>query len=69
MKLQFGISIGLLLLIVGCKKDYTCDCFNPGGIYATYEIHDSKKKAQEKCAEYFEESNPIPFSESACQLK
>lgn len=55
-------------LVTACKKNYTCECFNPGGVVATYKIHDTKNKAEKKCKEYAEPYN-YPFSESGCQLK
>lgn len=30
-----------------CKKDYICECSNPRGVYATYNINDTQKKLRE----------------------
>jgi len=63
----------LILLAIGClmacKKNYTCECTNPGGVYATYKLNGSKEKAKKTCDKYNTEANSIPWSESFCSLK
>lgn len=50
-------------MLISCKKEYTCDCDNPGGKYI-YIIKDTKSNAEKKC---FEAAN-IPWSETSCML-
>lgn len=57
------------LVAVACKKEYTCECKNPGGVYATYTINDSKSKAKKKCDDYHKETESTVFSESSCSVK
>ncbi|PWH86599.1 hypothetical protein [Brumimicrobium oceani] len=59
----------LSLLLISCKKEYTCECFNPGGVFETHSIKDTKKNAEEKCSEYAVKFQTMPFSETSCQLK
>ena len=56
-------------LLVSCKKEYTCQCFNPGGIFESHTIKDTKKNAEEKCSEYAEKFQTMPFSETYCLIK
>jgi hypothetical protein len=45
----------LLIAAVGifsfasCKKDYTCVCKSNGTTWATYTVHETKKKSKEAC--------------------
>lgn len=55
------------VIFIGCKKEYVCECGNPGGIYKTFTIKDTKKEATAKC--YDQESANSTFSESYCNLK
>jgi hypothetical protein len=54
---------------MACKKNYTCECTNPGGVYATYKLNKSKENAEKICNKYNAEANSIPWSESVCNLK
>jgi len=56
----FGI---FAFMLISCKKEYTCDCDNPGGKYI-YIIKDTKSNAEKKC---FEAAN-FPWSETFCVL-
>lgn len=63
--------VSLLLSAVflsSCTKEYTCSCTNPGGVFKTYAIKDSKKNARDKCAAYAKQHQEMPFSENACSL-
>lgn len=55
-----------LSALVSCKKKYTCECGNPGGIYKTFTIKDTRKVASEKC---YDKDQDVPFSETYCLLK
>lgn len=57
------------ILFGSCKKDYTCECMNPGGVFKTYTIKDTKKKAKDKCADYSKEYQDIAWSETGCSIK
>lgn len=67
------LILASLSSLTACKKDakhvYTCECINPGGVYATYELNDTKKGAKSTCDKYSAEANTIPWSESGCTLK
>jgi hypothetical protein len=39
----------LALFAISCKKDYTCECRNSYSTYESGVIHDTEKKADEKC--------------------
>lgn len=67
MKKTTLISIILTsMLFISCKKKYVCECGNPGGIYKTFTIRDTKKNAAEKC---YDKDQDVPFSETYCNLK
>ena len=51
------------MLFTSCKKEYTCDCMNPGG-NVIYTIKDTKAKAEAKCFA----ASDFPFSETSCKL-
>lgn len=68
MKLMSLLTLSCLLA-VACKKEYSCECKNPGGVYATYSITDSKSKAKKKCDDYAKENENTVFSESSCSVK
>ncbi|PBQ34240.1 hypothetical protein CNR22_21520 [Sphingobacteriaceae bacterium] len=59
----------LIIALSNCKKDYTCQCRNPGGITATYKFTETKTKAKSICDKHNDEENSIPWSESYCELK
>lgn len=54
------------ILFIRCKKEYTCECGNPGGIFKTFTINDTKENAQKKCVENIPN---VSFSETYCNLK
>ncbi|WP_317897313.1 hypothetical protein [Aurantibacillus circumpalustris] len=70
---MYPIKIALALLIIcfltSCQKTYTCECTNPGGVYASYTLKESKTEAEAICAQYNAEANSIPWSENNCALK
>ena len=57
------------ILLGSCKKEYTCECRNPRGVFKTYTIKDTKKKAKDKCADYSKEYQDVAWSETACSIK
>lgn len=59
----------VILALSNCKKNYTCECFGPGGVLKTYDIKDTKKKAKKKCLEYSAEYQDVPWSETGCLLR
>lgn len=67
------IAITLITLLSisfsNCKKTYTCECVNPGGVFQTYSIKDTKKKATSKCADYSKQYQDVAWSETGCHLK
>jgi hypothetical protein len=70
MKKITVITIALTsILFIRCKKDYVCECSNPVGVFKTYSIKDTKKKASAKCDDYSKEYQDVPFSETGCMLK
>ena len=69
MKTKFLILTLCVLMLASCKKDYTCSCFNPSGVFKTYNIKDTKEKATQKCADYSKEYQTVPWSETGCSLK
>lgn len=69
MKTKIILTISVAFILSSCKKNYTCSCFNPSGVFKTYEIKDTKRKATQKCNEYSKEYQDIPWSETGCALK
>lgn len=63
------IAVSVSLILSSCKKEYVCECFNPGGVFKTYTIKDTKKKANEQCDAYSKEYQDVPFSETGCVLR
>ena len=67
MKTKLILTILTTCVLTACKKDYTCECANPGGVYATYKIYDTKANASAKCDSYCSSCNFL--NESHCDLK
>ncbi len=57
------------LIFTSCQKQYVCECFNPGGVFKTYNIYGSHQKAQQKCNNYSLQYQDVPMSETDCVLK
>lgn len=57
------------ILFSHCKKNYVCECSNPGGVFQTYTIKDTKKKAKAQCDDYSKQYQTIAWSETGCSLK
>ncbi|MES2678386.1 MAG: hypothetical protein V4635_00815 [Bacteroidota bacterium] len=68
-------NLALILIVLfaalagACGKTYTCECFNPGGVFKTFEIKGSKAKATRKCDDYSKEYQTVPMSETACVIR
>ncbi len=58
------------LLIVSCKKEYTCTCVNPNGSFIAFSDKTTKGKASEKCDDYYNENyGSVPFNETSCSIE
>jgi hypothetical protein len=68
MKTKILLTILTVCSLTSCKKDYTCSCSDPGGVFQTYKIKDTRKKAIQKCSDYSKEYQTIEWSETACSL-
>ncbi len=69
MKTKFIIAALALASMSSCKKNYTCECFNPSGVDKTYTIYGTLQEAQTKCNEYSMQYQTVPMSESGCVLR
>ncbi|MEO6903195.1 MAG: hypothetical protein ABI315_08580 [Bacteroidia bacterium] len=66
-KLIFAITI---LTFVACKKEYTCQCTNPGGTKDVFTVKDSKSNAKSKCDKYYQDNFAnVPLNETICNIK
>jgi hypothetical protein len=63
MKLKILLTIMTTMLLLGCKKDYTCISPDPLIDQSGFIIHDTKSKATKKC-----QDTKNPFNESKCGL-
>lgn len=68
-KIALLVVISTCILLSSCKKDYTCVCTNPGGVFKTYTIKDTKRKAKDQCADYSKEYQDVAWSETGCSIK
>jgi hypothetical protein len=68
-------SLIILVLTAGaflasCKKEYICECHNPGGTYTAFRVKDSKKNAKRQCEEYYNQNfGSVAFSETSCEVR
>jgi len=72
----FGIATTLLIVsIVSCKREYTCECTDDGGKMHTYSYKEKKKDAKRFCEEwnkFYSRNNndiPPPENQGSCSLK
>ncbi len=64
------IFILTILILVGCKKERTCQCTNPGGTVAVFTVKKTKKKATKQCKEYYNQHYAsTPWNETSCEIK
>ena len=66
MKSKLVLTILTICLLTACKKEYTCECYNPGGFEGSTQIRDTKKSAEQKCAD---SASKQAWSETYCKLK
>jgi hypothetical protein len=54
----------LILSWASCKKGYTCACSSDSGFYDGFDIHETKRRADKKCKEYYKSNyeNRLPDS-------
>lgn len=69
-------TFALLLLFItsvimsSCKKEYVCECTNPGGTLTAFRTKDSKKRAKEKCEDYYNQNyGSVVFNETSCKIR
>ncbi|MDP1801149.1 MAG: hypothetical protein Q8L81_07355 [Bacteroidota bacterium] len=65
------IIISLIsLLFSNCKKEYVCECTNPGGKFKAFSKRTTKEKADQKCKDYYDENyGKILMSETFCEVR
>ena len=57
-------------LLASCKKEYVCECHNPGGTYTAFRVKDSKRKAKKQCEDYYDQNfGSVAFSETSCEVR
>jgi hypothetical protein len=60
----------VLIALSGCKKQYACECTNPGGTQTIFTVNSTRAKAEEKCKAYYDDNfSAIPWNETLCQIK
>lgn len=56
--------------LTSCKKQYSCECTNPGGSYTAFTVKDTKQKAKQKCDDYYAQNfGTVVFNETSCKIK
>lgn len=69
MKKLIFISL-VSTFLSGCKKEYVCECTNPGGKFTAFSERTTKEKADQKCKDYYDENyGKILMSETFCEVK
>jgi hypothetical protein len=64
------LFISVFFILSSCKKEYNCVCTNPGGSEIVFTVKDSKEKAKQKCADYYDQHfASIPWNETSCEIK
>ena len=62
--------MGISLLMVSCKKEYTCTCTSPSGSLIAFSDKTTKGKANERCNDYYNEHyGSVPFNETSCSIE
>lgn len=57
-------------LLASCKKEYVCECTNPGGTLTAFRTKDSKKRAKQKCEDYYNQNyGSVVFNETSCKIR
>ena len=66
----FIIISSTVMLLSGCKKDYTCACTNPGGTTNVFTVKDTKSNATKKCSDYYTQYyGGVAWNETSCSIK
>lgn len=56
--------------LVSCKKEYVCECTNPGGTLTAFRTKDTKKRAEKKCDDYYTANyGSVVFNETSCKIR
>ncbi len=57
-------------LFASCKKEYVCECTNPGGTLTAFRTKDTKKRAEQKCEDYYNQNyGSVVFNETSCKIR
>ena len=69
-KIIIPVSIFFYFFFCNCKKEYVCECTNPGGKFIAFSKRCSKSQAKQKCDDYYNSNyGNIPMSETYCEVK
>ena len=70
MKIKALFLASSALLMLACRKNYSCACTDPAGTTDVFTIKDSRKNAEIQCKNYYTQHyDSIPLSERSCKLK
>ncbi|MCZ8284213.1 MAG: hypothetical protein O9353_02050 [Bacteroidia bacterium] len=57
-------------LLASCKKEYVCECTNPGGSLTAFRTKDTKRRAEQKCDDYYTQNyGSVVFNETSCKIR
>ncbi len=58
------------VFLCNCKKEYVCECTNPGGKFKAFSKRTTKEKADRKCKDYYNKNyGKVIMSETFCEVK
>lgn len=67
------LTLTILITVIflsSCKKEYVCECKNPGGTLTAFRTTDSKKRARQKCEDYYNANyGSVVFNETSCEIR
>lgn len=70
MKSFLILSVLTAAVLSSCKKEYVCECTNPGGTLTAFRTKDTKKRAEQKCEDYYNENyGSVVFNETSCKIR
>ncbi len=71
MKSSLILSIFIAgTLFASCKKEYVCECSNPGGTLTAFRTKDTRKRAEQKCEDYYNQNyGSVVFNETSCKIR
>jgi hypothetical protein len=56
--------------LTNCRKNYVCECTNPGGTFKAFTTNGTKEKADKKCKDYYDENyGKVLMNETYCEVK